>query len=104
VSERVQGGYTAPAGTKPNPPVSGSGVARPTVSAERFGGKVKWFNPDKGYGFVTPDGQRPGERDIFLHVNVLPDGIDTVKEGQHITYQTEAAKKGLRAVKVLVTS
>ncbi len=73
-----------------------------SVSAQRFSGKVKWFNPDKGYGFVTPDNQKAGERDIFLHANVLPDGIDAVKEGQAVTFQTEDSKKGLRAIKVQV--
>ena len=73
-----------------------------SVSVERISGKVKWFNPDKGYGFVTPDGQKPGERDVFLHANVLPDGVESLKEGQHLTFQTENSRKGIRAVKVQV--
>ena len=47
-------------------------------------GKIKWFNPKKGYGFIVPD---DGSKDTFLHVSALQKaGIDTLDEGEAITY------------------
>jgi CspA family cold shock protein len=48
-------------------------------------GTVKWFNAQKGYGFITPD---DGTRDAFVHGRALEDaGIQTLFEGQKITYE-----------------
>lgn len=96
----IQGGYTAPAGSeKPKPPTTGSGVKTPTNSAPRTSGRIKWFDPKKGYGFIECPG---ADKDIFLHQNSLPEGIDTLVEGQVVTYQTENSKKGVRAINVEV--
>ena len=47
-------------------------------------GKIKWFNPTKGYGFI--DTGEEG-KDIFLHVSALQDsGIDQITEGEDVTY------------------
>ena len=47
-------------------------------------GKIKWFDTKKGYGLITPD---DGSRDAFLHVSALQKaGIDTLDEGEAITY------------------
>ena len=47
-------------------------------------GKIKWFDPKKGYGFIVPD---DGSKDAFLHVSALQKaGIDTLNEGEAITY------------------
>ena len=47
-------------------------------------GKIKWFDPKKGYGFIVPD---DGSKDTFLHVSALQKaGIDTLDEGEAITY------------------
>ena len=47
-------------------------------------GKIKWFDPKKGYGFITPD---DGSRDAFLHVSALQKaGIDSLEEGEAVTY------------------
>ena len=44
-------------------------------------GKIKWFNPTKGYGFIEND---EGGKDIFLHVSALEQtGIDTLEEGDN---------------------
>ncbi len=58
-------------------------------------GKVKFFNEDKGFGFITsPDGD-----DVFVHVsNIL--GGNTLKEGQSVTYDTAPGRKGPEAVNV----
>ena len=48
-------------------------------------GKIKWFNPTKGYGFIENDA---GGNDIFLHVSALEQaGIDTLEEGQAISFE-----------------
>ena len=48
-------------------------------------GKIKWFNPTKGYGFIEND---TGGKDIFLHVSALEQaGIDTLEEGEAISFE-----------------
>lgn len=52
-------------------------------------GKVKFFNADKGYGFITPD---PGGTDVFVHVSALQYG-DVLKEGQTVSYDLGQDRK-----------
>ena len=48
-------------------------------------GKIKWFNPTKGYGFIENDA---GGKDIFLHVSALEQaGIDTLEEGDAVSFE-----------------
>ncbi len=48
-------------------------------------GKIKWFNPTKGYGFIENDA---GGKDVFLHVSALEQaGIDTLTEGEAISFE-----------------
>ena len=48
-------------------------------------GKIKWFNPAKGYGFIEND---TGGKDIFLHVSALEQaGIDTLTEGEAVSFE-----------------
>jgi CspA family cold shock protein len=55
-------------------------------------GTVKFFNQDKGFGFITPEN---GGSDIFLHVSALQaSGIGIVSEGQKISFDTEPDKRG----------
>ncbi|MDX1921808.1 MAG: cold-shock protein [Alphaproteobacteria bacterium] len=54
-------------------------------------GTVKWFNAQKGYGFITPD---EGGRDVFVHVTAVERaGMDGLREGQKISYEI-ATQKG----------
>ncbi|MEE8497797.1 MAG: cold shock domain-containing protein [Acidimicrobiia bacterium] len=58
-------------------------------------GTVKFFNEDKGFGFITsPDGD-----DVFVHVSNISSG-NTLKEGQSVTYETAPGRKGPEAVNV----
>ena len=48
-------------------------------------GKIKWFNPTKGYGFIEKDA---GGKDVFLHVSALEQaGIDTLEEGDAVSFE-----------------
>ena len=63
-------------------------------------GTVKWFNPDKGYGFIANDN---GGDDVFVHFSAINvEGFKTLNEGQEVTFETEEdARNGkLRAVNV----
>lgn len=64
-------------------------------------GKVKWFNPKKGYGFIaTEDG-----RDIFVHYSSISgNGYKTLSEGDPVTFDIVQGDKGLRAENVLSKS
>jgi CspA family cold shock protein len=55
-------------------------------------GTVKFFNGDKGYGFIRPD---DGSRDVFVHVSaVTSSGLGTLNEGQRVTFDIEPDKRG----------
>jgi CspA family cold shock protein len=55
-------------------------------------GVVKFFNGEKGYGFIKPD---DGGSDIFVHVTALEEaGLPSLVEGQQVTYEVEPDKKG----------
>ena len=48
-------------------------------------GKIKWFNPTKGYGFIENDA---GGKDVFLHVTALEQaGINTLEEGEAVSFE-----------------
>ncbi len=63
-------------------------------------GTVKWFNAEKGYGFVTPD---DGGRDLFVHyTGIEGSGYRTLSEGQKVEYEATQGQKGPQATKVRV--
>ncbi|MBF0618969.1 MAG: cold shock domain-containing protein [Candidatus Omnitrophica bacterium] len=63
-------------------------------------GKVKWFNNQKGYGFVNPEGAEG--RDIFVHYSAIQgDGYKTLKEGQDVEFDLSDGPKGEMALNVV---
>ncbi len=64
-------------------------------------GKVKWFNPRKGYGFI----EGPEGHDIFVHYSSISgDGYRTLVEGDEVTFDVVEGEKGLRAENVIPKS
>ncbi|GAB5380460.1 MAG: cold-shock protein [Aliiglaciecola sp.] len=63
-------------------------------------GTVKWFNPEKGFGFITPDG---GGADVFVHFRAIAiDGYKTLNEGQQVSFEIEQGQKGPQAANVTI--
>jgi CspA family cold shock protein len=61
-------------------------------------GSVKWFNDDKGFGFITPDDQ---SKDLFVHHSAIDGGgFKSLTEGAKVSYDAEAGDKGPKAVNV----
>ena len=55
-------------------------------------GTVKFFNSEKGFGFIKPD---DGSRDVFVHVSaVMASGLGTLNEGQRVSFDMEDDKRG----------
>ncbi len=53
-------------------------------------GHVKFFKAEKGFGFITPDHGGP---DLFVHISRCPDYIETLQEGQNVTYDEQPSRK-----------
>ncbi|CCJ66319.1 MULTISPECIES: cold-shock protein [Leuconostoc] len=61
-------------------------------------GTVKWFNGEKGYGFIT----RENGEDVFAHFSAIQgDGFKTLDEGQAVTFEVESGDRGLQAVNIV---
>ncbi len=55
-------------------------------------GTVKWFNAQKGYGFIQPD---EGGQDVFVHISAVERaGMRTLNEGQKISYELQSGRQG----------
>ncbi|MEQ8177417.1 MAG: cold-shock protein [Amphiplicatus sp.] len=63
-------------------------------------GKVKWYNPQKGFGFIAPD---DGGKDVFVHATALEAaGVRSLNDGQQVSFElaTERGKTSATALKV----
>ena len=61
---------------------------------ERVKGTVKWFNPEKGFGFIEPES---GE-DVFVHFSsIVTDGFKTLEKGQKVEFEIIQGERGLQA-------
>ena len=65
-------------------------------------GKVKWFNPVKGYGFIEPE---DGGKDVFVHVTAVRSaGLETLKDDQAVTFEIETAEDGRQSATNIATA
>ena len=63
-------------------------------------GKIKWFNAEKGYGFITSD----EGKDIFVHYSAIQaDGFRSLEEGQKVSFEIVESDRGQQAANVVVT-
>ena len=61
-------------------------------------GTVKWFNSDKGFGFIAPEGDGP---DVFVHFSAIAgNGYKSLEENQRVEFSVEQGAKGPQAVQV----
>lgn len=61
-------------------------------------GTVKWFNAEKGYGFIT----REDGSDVFVHFSAIQgEGYKSLEEGQHVTFDVEEGQRGLQSANVV---
>jgi cold shock protein len=103
-SERPSGGFGGGGGDRGGDRggfgggAGGGGRRGPVGETTDMEGTVKWFNTDKGFGFIMPDG---GGRDVFVHVRAIErSGMTGLSEGQRVRAAVRQGEKGPEAVSV----
>ncbi|AYV22614.1 MULTISPECIES: cold-shock protein [Vibrio] len=67
--------------------------------SNKVNGTVKWFNEEKGFGFLA---QENGGADVFVHFRAIAsEGFKTLAEGQKVSFEVEQGQKGLQAANVV---
>ncbi|WP_328939987.1 cold-shock protein [Streptomyces tauricus] len=66
----------------------------------RTTGKVKWFNKERGFGFLTRD----DGGDVFVHSSVLPAGVEVLEPGQRVEFEVTSGRRGDQALSVTILS
>ena len=62
-------------------------------------GKVKWFNQEKGFGFIEVE----GAKDVFIHVNgIQTPGVESLNDGQEVEFDIEQGEKGPQATNLVI--
>ena len=85
-------------GAVQEPSVDGVFYQEVAMSGERVVGTVKWFNDDKGFGFI----EREGGQDVFVHHTAIQmEGFKSLKEGQKVTMEVSQGQKGPQADNVV---
>jgi len=94
----VDSSTATPPGARRSPyPAAGRGPI-PSEATVQEAGTVKWFNAQKGFGFIVRD---DGGKDAFVHASVLDrSGIDTLNEGQRVVIDIAEGRKGPEAVRI----
>ena len=65
-------------------------------------GTVKWFNADKGFGFITPE---DGSKDVFAHFSAINSGgFRSLEENQRVEFETQDGPKGPQAANITVSA
>jgi CspA family cold shock protein len=97
----VDSSTAAPAAPRRSPYPAGNRMASPSLeSSVEEGGTVKWFNAQKGFGFIVRDS---GGKVAFVHASVLErSGIGTLNEGQRVLIDIAEGRKGPEAVRVRI--
>ena len=63
-------------------------------------GTVKWFDAEKGYGFISP---KNGEKDVFIHISDLRNsGYMDIEQGDFVEFEIETTTKGTRAINITI--
>jgi CspA family cold shock protein len=95
------GGFGGGFGGGPRPGGSPRPPRGPVGETTELMGKVKWYNPTKGFGFVSVD---DGGKDVFVHASALQaSGLSDLAEGQQVKMQVAQGQKGREAVRISLT-
>jgi cold shock protein len=87
-------------GRRPPPKPSGDRGRPDPSTAEPVDGTVKWFNPDKGFGFAVAE---DGGKDVFIHISVVEKaGLRTLADGQKVAMRVVKTAKGREAISLTV--
>jgi len=61
-------------------------------------GTVKWFDKEKGFGFITPDEGEGGDKDVFVHISAVQEaGLQGLNEGQRVEFDLIDGRDGRKA-------